>query len=156
MSMIHGASNIGGMAGLQPASSVNAARGLTQGAESARATGTGAGSGLEAAMTSALARAGIPVTAAPQLAQAAIHAFMPTLLGALHPVAAGSHADMQGLLRQVAATAHANPALQQGFQSLMGSLGVPGNPAALSPFLQALAGNLQGASAVGSVVNTTV
>ncbi len=154
--MIQSASNIGSMAGLQPAPALNAVRGLAHhDSETARISGAGSSSGMMNAMQASLAQAGISVTASPDLAQAAIHAFMPTLLGALHQVASTRHADMQGLLQRVVATAHANPALQHSFQSLLTALGAPNSPAALGTFLQALTGNLQGASAVGSVVSTT-
>lgn len=165
MSMIHGAANMGNMVGLQPTPGVNAVRGLTQGAESTRMTGMGSGSGLMQAMQSSLAQAGIRVTASPELAQASMRSFMPTLLGALHQVAATHHTDMQGLLQRIAATANANPTLQHSFQALMGALGVPNtpaalsahnNPAALGNLLQAMANNLQGVSTIGSVVNTSV
>jgi hypothetical protein len=155
MSMIPSAANIGGMTGLQPMPGVNAVRGLAHEIETARISGAGSGSALMAAMTSALAQAGIPVTASPDLAQASMRSFMPTLLGALHQVASTHHADMSGLLQRVAAAAHANPVLQHSFQSLIGALGAPHNPAALGTFLQALAGKLQGASAIGSVVSTS-
>ena len=153
--MIHSASNIGSMAGLQPAPAVNTVRGLAHDSEAARIPGAGSSSGLMSAMQASLAQAGIPVTASPDLAQAAMRSFMPTLLGALHQVASTRHADMSGLLQRVAAAAHANPALQHSFQSLIGALGASNSPAALGTFLQALAGNLQGASAIGSVVSTT-
>lgn len=154
--MIHSAANIGGMAGLQPSTGVQAVRGLAQGGPAAQIAGTTSGAGLVQAMQHALAQAGIHVSASPDLAQAAMRSFMPTLLGSLHQVAASSHADMHGLLQKVAAGVQANPALQHSFQSLMAAIGAPNHPAALGTFLQALAGNLQGASAIGSVVSTTV
>lgn len=156
MNAIHSAATIGSMAGLQPASSVNALRNLAQDAESTRISGAGSGSGLMHAMQSSLAQAGIQVTASPDLTQAAMRSFMPTLLGALHQVAITGHADMQGLLQRVAATANANPTLQRSFHALMGALGVQHNPATLGNLLQAMANNLQGASAIGNVVNTSV